>query len=276
MVDAAQDELYENTIKGTTITAIDLTLDTVAFVNSFSSWWSLHTSYYGLGESQHTLTGVTSIPTALDYYKFRVPYDWAVWSTVTITPITNIFPPEDLTLGDHVFTGDVFTAGPDSLDATAYGGAQFAMSATTTIGASAYTLSGTFLLSDLTTTATATATLATTSPSGTQAVFGQETLGADTIAGATVVTISTTTQFAVGETVLLNDPVTGNNEVGVIDSISAGVSITLDTGTRAAYVSANGATVTPLYHGISAATASSGTAGDTCDIVPAPDRVYTI
>lgn len=67
----------------------------------------------------------------------------------------------------------------------------------------------------------------------------------DSASGQAVVSVSDTTGFAVGQTVLLADSA-GNTETGVIGSIVANTSITLTGNLTNSYTVANGSTITAV------------------------------
>jgi len=270
MVDAAQDETYENRVKGLQITAVDVTLDTTDFGQTIRDWFNLHRTYYN---SDAGLTGVTSIDTAIAFYQWRASQDFnRMFQSARNTLLTpaNVFPRSDINLGSHDKTGDAFTDGV-AVDKTESGPGKIMAVADGAIGASVWTLTATLVKSDLTTSSLA-ITFSALDPDLTEKIYGEETLTGDAASGQKVILIADTSAFSVGEEVLIQDTAP-NESHGVVASIVTNVSITLVDNLFNGYTTAASAKVTPLFFDVSAITDSgTGTAGDEANLRVKPDR----
>jgi hypothetical protein len=270
MVDDAEDQVYENRVKGSSITAVDNSLNSTSFGNNIAQWFSLHNEYF----SQDL--GLGGLDGGLTAYRWRVSqfFNLVQYESGSsyLTP-TNVFPRDDLVLGTHLQVGDAFTLGV-ALDPLQSGPGKVAAIADNVIGAAAYNLSATVTRLDGSFTQL-TASFPAASPAGTSKTFGEQALSGNCAAGQPTLLVAATTQFIVGDYVLIGD--SQNTEWGIILSMVPNTSITLTASVRNSYTLANNAKVTPLYAGVTAATSGgSGSAGDGVTFRFNPDRALNL
>jgi hypothetical protein len=268
LVDASSDIPYENTVKGSEVTAIDNVMDNMVVGGSLSRWFSLHTAYF-----QNVATSLSNWSTALATWKWRASEFWAkayYEALGTKIPVAYVFPRDDLDLGSYTKTSSTFTAAADTMDTTFTNGGKIAAKATSAIGGSNLVLTGTLKRLD-DTTVSIQATVSSGASIGDEFIFGERVLGADAAAAQAVLSVGATAQFKVGEPVLVEDD--DDQEYGVVASIVTNTSITLTANLKNAYGTADNAKVTPLFKAITNCSHSGGTNGDTVDFVVAPDRV---
>jgi hypothetical protein len=117
---------------------------------------------------------------------------------------------------------------------------------------------------------------------GTKKIVGEQALTSNHTAasGNGVVLMAATSQFKVGQKVLVRD--TNNQEVAEVVTISVNTSLTLKKvgGTTNAlrndYTTAASAVVVPLFKDVTAVTNSNGTNGDDVNFKFEPDRAISL
>lgn len=282
LVDDADDEPYENRVKGQSITDLDDVLDEVLFGNNTNirTWFTLHNSYYNLdaGLEDPPGTPITTLEAALVFYHWRAGQDFAEWFQEALNntlDVVAVYPSESINLGNYVKSGAVFTDG-DAADTTKSGLGMVRAVAAVVIGAAPWTVSAVLTRADDSTVSLDAAFLAA-DPIGTEIVLGEEALTGDLLTGGTVVSVAATTQFIVGEPVLVVNPGTGDQHYSTVQSIVAATSVTLVDSARFDFTTAGSSTITPLFKDVAGASdGGSGTAGDECDFGFKPDRVTAI
>jgi hypothetical protein len=280
MVQNADNPTYENRVfGGYTISQVDTALDSVTISQGVAPWFAQHNSYF---QNDLAITGVGFV-SPLDAWlagqRWRVSqYLNRVQKDVSGSYLTatNVFPRDDLALGSHAKTSDVFTAGsPVDQTQSGLGRVMAVVPQGTTIGGTNYTVTAT-----LTRATGAGLSLAVTFSSGAIAgaaiTYGSQALSGTAASGQAVVPVAATAQFLVGEYVLLSDS-TGFSEWGQITSLVTNTSITLTTNLVNTYTTGNTAKVAPLFAGVTAATCSgTGTSGDNIVFKVNPDRVVAL
>ena len=269
----ADDETYDNRVLGSSLSNVDTIMDTAPYGSQLAFWFAAHNDY---------ITKDLSLSGGLDAYVtslgWRVPWHFAQTSVEAGRPkltTTNVFPREDVSLGTHVKSGDVFTAGTAvDTTVTGLGRIEAVVPGGTTIGGANYTVTATLTRQDATTVSLG-VTINSSSPPGTAKIFGEQALTGNADSGQKVVLIATTTQFKVGEPVLVYD--SNGTEWGVVASIQASTSITLTNNLINNYTTAASAKVAPMFSAVTAATCSgTGTTGDQVGFWVAPDRVVSL
>jgi len=108
-------------------------------------------------------------------------------------------------------------------------------------------------------------------------ILGKQAVGATAAAGQKDVVVTATGQFAAGQTVLITEwtgsapeEVWAQQEWGVIDSVTTDAKITLVDDLLHTYTTA--AFVYPCFRGVSAASGTNGSSGDAVTFYPAADR----
>lgn len=273
IIDDANDETYENRVKGSQITDVDNNLDNTKFGNNISAFFTLHNDYFSLDAP---IANVGTIDQAIAYYKWRVSEFFNfIYQEFTGTYLTtsNVFSRDDISLGTHARTGDVFTNG-SAVNTTTASVSKIMAETTILIGASNYVVTATLQRADDSTIALP-VTFTATAPSGTQRVFGETALSANAAASQPTVQVASTAAFAVGDTVLVED--TNNQEWGTILSMVTNTSITLTANLKQAYTTAASAKITPMFKDVTAATSSgTGTNGDACAFKVKGDRTLSL
>ena len=270
LVDAAENEIYENRVKGATITGVDTDALAGKCGSIFSEWIDLHNVYF---RDDAALSGIDG---ALTSYKWRISqYLRVMIDEAGRGPITvaNVFPRDDLDMGSFQFTNSVFATG-NPVDITKSAPGRVSVVANGAIGATnALALSVTVTREDGTSASLA-ASLAASSPSGTTVILGEQALSANAASGQKVVSVAATAQFKVAEKVFIKD----NNaeEWGTVASIVTNTSITLVNNLRNSYTTAATAKCWPLFKDVTACTASTGNAGDQVNFRVSPDRVVAL
>lgn len=129
LIDNSGDILYENRVKGASITTIDTDLSNIKFGQAFSTWFSLHNQYYAADAG---ISGVNDLSTALQYYRWRVPEYFNAFHLDAFNgrslPLANVAPNQDTIIGTATVGGGgstiTFTAGEtvDTAKASSLGG----------------------------------------------------------------------------------------------------------------------------------------------------------
>jgi len=296
-VDNTADETFENRVRGTQRTALDTAIGVMPFgqFNAFGPVLS------DIGTYCNTDLGLGGFNGYLNTRKFRLSLRAAqIWQekySSGVLSIANIGSLADggatcpgLDLGHMVGNGaggGTFTAGTDMSETTngpspiwarvtVKGAADWAMTVTVK-----HATGITPTTEDIIITPTASVAV------GTTYMVGATLQDENNASGQKVVKVAATTQFAVGQSVLLSQW-TGDapnrvwiaQEIGVIATISEGVSITMADNLLHAYTTAGGRTFAyPCYIGVSDvddSTGDDGTNGDTVYFYPAPDRVLAL
>jgi hypothetical protein len=203
MVQNADNPTYENRVfGGYTISQVDTALDSVTISQGVAPWFAQHNSYF---QNDLAITGVGFV-SPLDAWlagqRWRVSqYLNRVQKDVSGSYLTatNVFPRDDLALGSHAKTSDVFTAGsPVDQTQSGLGRVMAVVPQGTTIGGTNYTVTAT-----LTRATGAGLSLAVTFSSGAIAgaaiTYGSQALSGTAASGQAVVPVAATAQFLVGE-----------------------------------------------------------------------------
>lgn len=284
--DAAQDELYENTVKGADLTALDAELAAGATFGTpvRRKWFDLHETYFGyLG-----LSGSPRLATYLaEAGGYRVAYEAAeaCYSALGVRlPAERVFPrgtrPADGAnpggSGMHEFITLTGTAG-DPVVQVVDGGLPSSVGGA---GVLLINKTGTTSITDLVLRCTrqdnTTVELAVTLSGGgqyKQTILGAQGIGAAGAAsGQAVIPVAATAQFKVGEWVLIykSDAV---QEVGQVAAIVDNTNIALESDLINSY--AQNDLVIPLFTNVAWA---SGTVADTkvIGVYAYPDRVIAL
>jgi hypothetical protein len=294
LVDFASNIVYENRVKGDSVSGIDNTIANINIGSSvFGDWFNLQNAYF----SQDTpLVGVTSLKAAIEtYYRWRVPQYFNDIATLGnnqgIDPLY-VFPYPEFLVGSYAATGaatGTYTKGVGPLDSTIVGPGILALTVTgAPIGGASLGLTLTGVYSDGTT-GPVTASVPTTSAVGTVVPVGGQALtaGHTGATGNGVVSVAATTPFRVGTLVVVREDTTGTvpflwtTEVAEVAAIGAG-SLTLrqptplgatapfPNGLRNNYTTA--ARVYPLFYDVTAIANTTGTGGDAVRVGFLPDR----
>ena len=261
IVDAADNQGYENRVKGTNITALNDRLNTVDFGTQFSDWFRMHNEYFSADAG---IDDVTNLTEAVDYYRWRVPQyfnDIMRGAVGSGMPVAQVFPRTDLVLGTWESSGlntGTFTDG-DSLEEDYASEGILETEVTTEIGSGDnLDINITCVREDDTTvviahTVTASASVGTRGKIGGQAITGNLTGGSSTSA-----TMAATAQFKAGTRAILVEGTT--TEIVTVDSISTNVSVTFEEAVRNSFTTS--ARLYPLFKGITQIAATGGTSGD--------------
>lgn len=272
------DQTYVDAVVGTTLAGVDTTLNNCEYGRDIANWFALHQNYLILIGQTVTTGQAGQIDAWLAAQKWRVSQYfnrvYKEWNGSYLT-LTNVFPRDDLALGTHAQSGNVFTPG-SSVDLTQSGLGRIMaqIPVGTTIGAATYTVTAT-----LTRFTGAGLSLAVAFPNGsiagTKLTYGEQALSGNAASGQNVIAVAATAQFIAGEYILIYDS-TGSSEWGVIQSVTLNTSITLTGNLVNSYATVNSAKVSPLFSGVTAATTANGTAGDNCAFKINPDRTIAL
>lgn len=271
LVDAANDETYENTIKGSTITDLDTKMTQGNWGDGLRQWYSLHNTYYS---SYAGITGVTSVKTAIEYYRWRVAEEFHRYYNTALGTMLDtdyVYASNLLQLATFDQTTQTFTP-VDTINATYAGASKLAVVTTSSIGASDWDITLTTTLSDATSDSVL-VTVPNGSGVGVEVVLGEELLTGNVSAAATVLPVADTTYFIAGTLIVLED--NSNAEVCTIVSVQTNTSVTV-AAIRNAYTTAASAKITPLYTAVTAMTSANGTNGDECEVRPVAERTLTL
>jgi hypothetical protein len=271
-VDDAADFPYEDRIVGATITALDASLRVQAPSSVISPWVVLHNSYYQLDAG---ISGVTTLAQAIAHYRWRVPErfnELFFGATGNYLGLNNVFPRASLIYGT-IAHGGSYTPTTDVFNTSRTSPGKVRAQATANVGASNWTLTATLTRGDATTVNLA-VTFTASDPSGTKKTFGQQALSSNAASGQAVLAVGATSQFKVGELVLVEDD--DDQEIGTVESITLNTSITLSANLRHAYATADNAKVTPLFRGVTACTQSGSSSGNAAQIRVDPDREVSL
>ncbi len=275
----AADESYVNTVVNQTLTNLDNTMNAVTIGSMFGPWVALHNTYFkdvlgvtiSTGQAGYLDAWLAGIGWRVSQYFNRSFFD----QNGSYLTATNVFPRDDLILGTHAKTGNVFTPGTAvDLTQSGLGRVQAVVPTGTTIGGSTYTVTAT-----LTKLAGTSLPLAAAFPSssvaGTAIVFGEQALSGDAAASQKVASVAATAQFAVGEPVLFTDN-QGTSEWGIVATVTTNTSLTMTNNLLNAYTTGHSSKVTPLFSAVTAATTANGTNGDNVSFRIAPDRAISL
>ena len=265
-VDAGADATYENRVKGTQMTAVDtaFTAGDLGDNSAYQALLSLHNSYI---TQDLSLTGWDAYLTAA---KWRVNQEFAdmyyEWSNGRLT-VANVAPYDNVDRGNFIHGGsfvdgthvDSTYTGPGGIKAVVAvkGAADWDLDITVT-----FDEAETATVVPYTTNETYSLRIAGSAPVGTEYILGEVLMRDNEAIGQTVIRMEddldtiNTTPFYAGQTVLLYDD--SSQEVGIVDSVQAGVSITLTTGIKHAYTTAANAAVRGLYHHITTVATDAG------------------
>lgn len=298
LADSTNDILYENRVKGSTLTAIDRNVTAVHLGMTFADWFRLHNDYFS---NDAGLAGVTTFKQALELVlRWRVSgyFNDVARDAGQAVGAQYVFPHSEFHLGTLVLTGagtGVFTKGLGPIDGTVWGPGILAVEVGTQALAADVTLAITGVLPDATT-VTVPVTIPSGSAIGTVVPCGGQAVAAGHPAATDqgVVSIGSTALFKAGMLVLVREDRTGTTphlyvtEVAEVASVAAGVSVTLRqptpvvsgafgsqvapyaAGLRNNYTTA--AKVYPLFSDVSGVTNSAGTSGDSVAVHFYPDR----
>lgn len=279
--DAAANETFENYLKGFDATALDAAL----LAMDLGNLPAVKTNLNNLKAYLAAVGSYASIDAWLTAMKLRVNYRCkAIFAANGMSlSLANIAGDADggaaapgTALGSLI-RGGTLTAGTDI--AATLASPSPALARVTTIGSADWTLSVTAKLWDDTTKVIAQVVAGTGNSGavGNTYVIGAQAIGGATNAGQKVVTCADTTQYKVGQTVLLTewtgsapDEAWASQEVAIIASVQTNVSITVTTNLIHAYSSAG--FIYPCFKGLSAASGTGGSASDAVTFYPAPER----
>jgi hypothetical protein len=292
LVDNTDNILYENRILGSSVLAIDNSIESVDISSIFSNWFSLQNAYFS---QDQPLIGVQSLQAAIaSIYRWRVPQyfnDIAVGAGGLSVSPQYVFPYQDMNLGVYAVTGPLFTKGVGPVNAVTTGPGILRVSPIgAAIGAADLHLTLTAVYPDGTTgtfaaVLTADSELTASVPVGGTALTGAYTATTD----AGVVTVASVAGFKVGAlnlVVITEDHTVGGQlptrvtEVAEVVAIGGGqLTLRQPTPPGAANPFSNGlrnnyttsAKVYPLFNDVSNVTSTGGTAGDRAIISFYPD-----
>jgi hypothetical protein len=273
MVDAADDQSYENRVKGSAITVLNTKLNTVDIGSLINEWARLHNEYFAIDAG---ITDVNTLRLAVAYYRWRVPQYFndlliGALGTGNGVPVANVFPREDLSLGTWTSSGSsagTFTDG-DSLETDKASEGIVQTVVTSEIGSgAALGLSITCKRSDDTTVVVTQSITASTAVGTKTKLGGQALTAAITGGSSTSVTMAATGQFKAGTKALL---VEGDlTELVEIASISTNTSVTFTAAAKNSFTTSG--KLFPLFKDVTLITATTGTAADAVSLSFAPDR----
>lgn len=284
-VDAAGDEVYENRVKGTEMTALDADLADGSnwSTTSMRQWFLLHERYcisdlgYAAASGAPALNAYLAAVAAM-----RVPYYAAesLYDALGLhIPATKVFPKGTLVAdteapgaaGMHSFgilTGpSTWAAGDGALPATC------GPAAVLTVGmASNQTVGATFRCTNYVAATTKDLALVLAGATQyTQTLLGAVAPGSGESAGASLIRVSSTSTFTAGEWVLIFEGST--QEVALVSSLGTGpTKLVLTTPLINNFTT--GATVVPLFR--SAAYQSGGSGTGAVNVYAMPDRVIAL
>lgn len=292
LVDTSQNIIYENRVKGSTISAIDSSIMNVNIGSFFADWFNLQNAYFS---QDQPFPGVQTLQAAVaSIYRWRVPRyfnDIAISGAGQGVSSQYVFPYQDMNLGTYAVTGTLFTKGVGPVDSTVCGPGILRVSPyLATIGAASVVLTLTAVYPDGTT-GSFTATVPSGSATTVSVAVGGTALtaGHTGATGAGLVSVAAVTGFKVGPlnlVVITEDHTVGGglpawtSEVAEVAAIGANqLTLRQPTPSGAAAPFANGlrnnyttaAKVYPLLNDVSAVTSTGGTAGDRVQVSFYPD-----
>lgn len=277
LADDAQNEAYENTIKGSELTQMDSALSLGAYWNSpgLAKWFDLHNQYF------RKELGLAN-PLLANYLKsvgWRAPYE-AAQSYMDATGVrlspqlvfakgTTPSPGEDPSdSGMHQF-GSFTATGDWTLADGALSTDEIAFAPIVAINTGAgQTAGGTFrcIMQDATSYKDIALSLSGVAQYS-QTILGSEDLTSSAASGTDAVSVSTTGQFDEGEYVLVYES-DSLQELAQVESISTDSSITFTDNLVNSYTTS--ASVVPLFTAVEYESGGSGSG--TIDFYAMPDR----
>jgi len=280
-VDAAADETFENRVKGSDLTSLDTTIETMKL-------GQLTELRAVLGDIQTycvTDLGLSGLDAYLTAKQWRVDAKFsALWTEAARSALSaaNIGGDADAgasapgtLLGTLVRGGAIASAADIS---TNYGVSPI-LGRVTAIGTADWTVAATLKLEDATTKSVSQVVLGTLNSGavGDTYVFGAQVLTGGAASGQKVLPVAATAQFKAAQQVLVTqwsgsapDEVWQEQEIATIDSIVENTSLTVLSNLLHTYTT--DAYVYPLYRGVTAASGTGGTEADGISFYPAPDR----
>lgn len=295
-VDAAADEVFENIVKGQTVTDLDTMFASADFGNQtkIAAVLNLIESYFrnptdgaapGLGYSTDPWNSY------LEAKAFGVPWDFAELyynkAGVRLDPqyvwAKGVYAADladNTTACLHNFGNMVrgastwaYTAADGALP-TSVIGAPLVITSNSGAGLTAMTV--TVLLQDRVTTKTIALT-GLTLTAGTQVIVGAEALAENAAAAQKVVEVAATGQFLAGEWVAIVDDDTGFEEICQIDTVTANDKLTMKSNLVNAWTTAKHAKVLPLFANWTAISAlTGGSEGDAVQGYALPLRTIAL
>jgi len=282
-IDDAGDETFENRVKGTNATALD-----VAFLSfPIGEWQAMRAFAADLAQYVTVDLGFTDFGGWLADRRVRIDQRVAavlraIWGP-TIVPAANVHGPADAgSAAEGTALGSLTRGGslsPGTDIDTTLAGPSAVLARVTAIGSADWTLSVTAKI-DAETTKTLSSVVKGTGNGGAIGntyVLGLQALSAGAAAGQKVVPVAATAQFEPGQTVLLTQW-TGTppaedwaqQEIGIVASVQKNTSITLEADLLHSYTTSGW--VRPCFIGLSDASGTGGTSGDRVSFYPAADR----
>lgn len=284
LVDATDDEDFENRLVGSDLTAADEALEDVPL----GEVQRVRTIISHLDTYCRTDVGVAGLDAYLTVKRWRVPARFAsLWYEATGVRLTaaNVHPTADagaacpgLALGT-LLRGGALASGLSADDLSALYGPGPVVARVTAIGVDDWTLTVTCVREDETEEAIEQVVLGTGNAGavGDTYVLGAEAVTSQAAAGQADVALAATAQFAADQQVLIVEwtgdapsEVWAQAEIATIDSLTENTSLTLRKNLLHTY--STNAFVYPLFDYVSAATGSGGTAADAVALVMGADR----
>jgi len=268
LVDGANNEPYENRVKGAKVTAVDDDLDAANIGAIVSEWYNLNINYMNYELNLSTLDAYLSdrrfrVNEHMAYIHYRIAF--------SRLSVDNVFPDEALKFGEVDYAAGYTESA--SITDTNVGPSQVAVEATADIGAT-YDFAVDLTCNvdrDGTNQVVVSVSIPAGSASGTKRVAARQALTSGVSAGATDISVADAGDFVANEVVIIEEGDT--QEYGVVSSVT-GTTITLSEGIKHDYTTA--ATITPCFFGVPSVSVVSGQSGDKADVKVEPDRVVSL